>query len=87
MENPYTNCLYCPFHNVISDPDPYDWFCDDDKAVVCTKTINDGKDPSSKYSSDRQDFKCITRSCRPYKTKEECNVPVWCPLIKEKLNE
>lgn len=32
-----TNCIDCPFHKVLSDPDPDDWFCDDDVKVVCTK--------------------------------------------------
>lgn len=32
-----TNCTKCEFHSVESDPDLYDWFCDDDVKVVCTK--------------------------------------------------
>jgi hypothetical protein len=75
------NCLECPFHEVISDPDPHDWFCDDDKAVVCTKLKNDKQDKNSKYSADRQEFKCVTISCRPYNLKKECNIPDWCPLV------
>lgn len=31
------NCMDCPNHNVLPDPDPYDWFCDDDEKVVCEK--------------------------------------------------
>lgn len=34
----YTNCIDCPFHQVKSDPDPNDWFNDDDVKVVCSKT-------------------------------------------------
>jgi Fe-S-cluster containining protein len=30
-------CIDCPSHEVLSDPDPYDWFCDDDVNVVCKK--------------------------------------------------
>lgn len=30
-----TNCTKCPHHEVRSDPDPDDWFCDDDVKVVC----------------------------------------------------
>lgn len=30
-------CSECPFGKVMADPDPYDWFCDDDKKVVCKK--------------------------------------------------
>lgn len=32
-----TNCTQCEFHEVLPDPDPYDWFCDDDVKVICTK--------------------------------------------------
>lgn len=31
-----TNCTRCPNHRVLPDPDPNDWFCDDDVKVVCT---------------------------------------------------
>lgn len=31
------NCMDCPFHSVQADPDPHDWFCDDDEKVICTK--------------------------------------------------
>ncbi len=31
------NCLDCPFHQVLPDPDLHDWFCDDDVRVFCTK--------------------------------------------------
>jgi len=58
-----SNCTECPEHKVLSDPDPYDWFCDDDVKVVC-KAKND---------------KVITCGCRPHHTKKECNVPSWCP--------
>lgn len=32
------NCIDCPYHEVKSDPDYSDWFCDDDVKVICTKT-------------------------------------------------
>lgn len=35
------NCLDCPHHNVLPDPDPDDWFNDDDMRVVCTKAQKD----------------------------------------------
>jgi len=60
------NCVDCDHHRVFPDPDPHDWFCDDDVKVVCSKTRRN-----------------ITVACRPYKTREECSVPVWCPLTKE----
>lgn len=31
------NCIDCPFHTVERDPDPHDWFNDDDVKVVCQK--------------------------------------------------
>ncbi len=35
------NCMDCPMHKVMADPDPDDWFCDDDEKVVCTKVNRD----------------------------------------------
>lgn len=32
------NCTDCPFHQVMPDPDPNDWFCDDDVKVLCKKS-------------------------------------------------
>jgi len=32
------NCMDCQYHKVLSDPDPHDWFCDDDEKVVCEKS-------------------------------------------------
>jgi len=29
------NCIDCLAHRVLPDPDPHDWFCDDDMKVVC----------------------------------------------------
>jgi len=29
------NCIDCTSHQVLPDPDPFDWFCDDDVKVVC----------------------------------------------------
>lgn len=31
------SCMECPFHRVLPDPDPHDWFCNDDVKVVCSK--------------------------------------------------
>lgn len=31
------NCTQCPFHQVQSDPDPGDWFNDDDVKVMCLR--------------------------------------------------
>jgi hypothetical protein len=66
----YDNCTKCPHHEVRPDPDPSDWFCDDDVKVVCTLTK-------------RQD-NTITVACRPYNVKKESEPPKWCPLKKRK---
>ena len=29
------NCIDCPECTILPDPDPNDWFCDDDVKVVC----------------------------------------------------
>jgi hypothetical protein len=34
----YLNCTECFEHEVLPDPDPNDWFCDDDVKVLCTVT-------------------------------------------------
>lgn len=31
----YENCIDCPHHVVLPDPDPSDWFNDDDVKVQC----------------------------------------------------
>lgn len=35
MEKIPDNCADCPHHMVLPDPDPLDWFCDDDVKVQC----------------------------------------------------
>lgn len=67
-----TNCMDCPYHAVLRDPDPYDWFCDDDEKVVCRKTKSE---------------RVITSACRPYNKREECAVPNWCPLLRAARKE
>jgi hypothetical protein len=74
-------CLDCPFHKVIADPDPHDWFCDDDQAIICLKTKNEEQDENASYVSNRSEFKSVTNSCRPYNLKKETTIPEWCPLI------
>ena len=59
------NCLDCPHHSQRRDPDPNDWFCDDDMKVVCTKTTPE---------------RVVTSAERPYNLRRECAVPPWCPL-------
>lgn len=82
----YPNCIDCPNHKIIADPDPYDWFCDDDVAVICLLTSrNHRHDPNSRYQATSQnDNSCATVSCRPYNvSKETTPPPLWCPLLKK----
>jgi len=72
-------CMDCPSHLVIADPDPNDWFCDDDKAVVCTKVNNPHKDIASRYPANRHVNKIVSCSIRPYNLRKETQVPDWCP--------
>jgi hypothetical protein len=61
------NCVDCPFHKELPDPDPFDSFCSDDVKIVCTK---EGGKP-------------ITVACRPHYTRKESKIPPWCPLLEE----
>jgi len=80
------NCTKCEHHEIIPDPDPNDWFCDDDVAVICKKAPGNPRfDSKSKYYSERQDFKCITVACRPYHIEKECQTPGWCPLTTNEV--
>lgn len=78
------NCLDCQNHKILPDPDPYDWFCDDDLCVVCVLVGNKGQDTKSEYLSDTYDYRSITRSCRPHYLRKESTCPNWCPLPSEK---
>lgn len=81
MGNMFKTCLECKDHLIIGDPDPNDWFCDDDKAVVCTKTPNPNRNLESSYAADFSEYRAVTVSCRPYNLNKETEVPKWCPLI------
>jgi len=78
-------CLRCPNHEVIPDPDPDDWFNDDDVAVVCNLVPNPDMDPKSRRYSGRQSRRCVAPSCRPTRQAiaEESAIPSWCPLKPE----
>lgn len=76
----YSNCIDCPHHKVIADPDPEDSYNDDDVAVVCTKSQNLERNPRSKSVAERQGLRLITQMCRPYMTRNESQTPTWCPL-------
>jgi hypothetical protein len=81
-----TNCMDCKAHQEIMDPNPTDWFNDDDAAVLCTLTNkNPHHNPSSDWVSDRQNkHRCITTACRPYNLRKECDIPDWCPKLEQK---
>ena len=74
----------CKNHEVMRDPDPDDWFCDDDCAVVCKLTKNKRRKIGSRYLSERSEFKIVTCACRPYNLKKETEIPNWCPKGKKK---
>lgn len=38
VENNMCKCASCPFRIVLPDPDPDDWFNDDDEKIVCRVT-------------------------------------------------
>lgn len=80
-----TNCMDCDQHFVIPDPDPYDSFCDDDVAVLCKLTKkNSGYKKESPYWADQQQaHESVTVSCRPHHMRAECEIPNWCPKLKE----
>lgn len=68
-----TNCTQCPNHRVERDPDPDDWFCDDDVKVRCLLS-------KAGYDGNRCQEPFVTVACRPYNVVKECGVPDWCPL-------
>ena len=35
--NEIEKCTQCPHCTILPDPDPYDWFCDDDVKLFCEK--------------------------------------------------
>ncbi len=71
-----TNCTQCPHHSVIRDPDPFDSFCSDDVAVVCTKTPHDYSNRKEWWWKENK-FRAITSGCRPYNTEIESVIPSW----------
>lgn len=81
-----TNCIKCPHHKIVHDPDPHDSFNFDDVAVVCTITDDDPKGIGGRYFNHSHiKKKAITIACRPYNVEKECNhIPTWCPLREKK---
>jgi len=74
------SCISCPYHKVIKDPDPDDWFNDDDMAVVCTKLPNDeiGKYRSPAYFIG-QNYKVVSSALRPPELSNFNWIPDFCP--------
>jgi len=77
------NCLDCPNVDIRSDPDPFDWFCDDDEAAFCKLVERDPKE-NPKWYSDTVPLKPITVAARPHHLRRECETPKWCPLLNPK---
>lgn len=69
----YKGCAVCQYLVVEPDPDPFDWFCDDDEKARCSLSqANTEKRGGEPY---------ITIGARPYETmKDCCRIPSWCPL-------
>jgi hypothetical protein len=76
------NCINCPHHCIVADPDPSDWFNDDDEAIVCSLTPNPKKNTASKYRADHSEYRSVAASLRPYETAKIA-APKWCPLKKD----
>ena len=72
-----TNCMDCPHHRILADPDPFDWFCDDDVKVRC-ELSRSSENHGGFYAKEPY----VTVACRPYNTRKECEAPKWCPLRK-----
>jgi len=75
------SCINCDNSLIINDRDPYDWFCDDDLAVVCKLVKNDKQDLDSRHPSDHSQYKAVAVSIRPYCVEREAIVPEWCPKL------
>jgi hypothetical protein len=58
-----TNCIQCGEHVVLPDPNPYDWFCDDDVKVMC--------------KIEKRIITCACRPYNI--EKECSPIPIWCP--------
>ncbi len=77
------SCTECSDHRIINDADPWDWFCDNDCAVVCSITSNPHQNTKSKWRSDHSPHRVVASSCRPYNVEEKSEVPKWCPKRKK----
>ena len=80
-------CVQCPFHERVADPDPDDWFDDDDEALLCIHPncpVDDYTDLQREYYKKRgwiEKGRVITSSERPFNINKE-KVPSYCPLVR-----
>ena len=80
-------CIQCQFHKRVADPDPDDWFNDDDEALLCTHPgcpVNDYTDLQREYYKKRGWIgkgRVITCAERPYNINKE-KIPSYCPLVR-----
>ncbi len=70
-------CIDCKFHKIVSDPDPHDWFNDDDVAMLYTKLPPDNN--STFYGGGKTPYFMISGSLRPYEISK-VEIPKECPL-------
>lgn len=84
-------CSKCKFGKVVSDPDPDDWFNDDDEAVLCThpdmtldKTDYTEESKKSGWIQgkgwDRPGRIVTSSALRPYQVGKYDTSPKGCPL-------
>lgn len=62
------NCMDCPNHSVRPDPDPDDWFNDDDEKVVCVKASKEITWACRPYNKRKE---CDIPKWCPLKTQSE----------------
>lgn len=73
-------CVNCAFHRIIPDPDLSDSFNYNDMAMVCTKIKNPKQNEKDTHVANRQQFRIITCTDRPYEVERNGTRPTWCPL-------
>jgi hypothetical protein len=79
MEKP-ENCFSCRNHKMVPDPDPIDFFRDNDQAMVCV-LVNNPKYSTDAYRiSDRQAYKVIGYGIEVFDNERKIPIPSWCPL-------
>ena len=54
--NEIEKCTQCPHCTILPDPEPYDWFCDDDVKLFCEKLKRTVAAALRPYESDEVDI-------------------------------